>query len=711
MTRLFLHLACVNFPHCPIWITDGATSHGSKGAGCIVRSSPIYSIGECRNLDPIDDQRTFVWLGFTVNPFACIAKLKREAPQTIPNLFTSHGLASLVLLSTDLAASTEVRGLIGERLIGEESWIVEAGKIANATYELSACPEFLEPNLYLADHGSEDHAIFRDVRGALCNVAPQLQRLSEEHAEMARSVVTLSQLLSINVLFLHNRIEENEYGRRCAEIVNGDTVFVGESIAQINESKSDPHRTIVALHQYRDEAIQVAAVLQSVFQQCVAGIPPIAHSSHQAGTFSLLGVGGAFASLLALYSHVRKAFITVQPERIVRESFPAWKAPPLPSNPNEYEQWRSSLKDYSKPKSTPPSYSPVQSIFHLLYFSNRLGFRATKLSITAAFQSICLGAMPSWNVSTIFHEFLHAHVKALLGELFPLEDSTFDAAYELYRCRRAEPGRAAHLKPFIQALILHVVSALHSVSRDTTRPDPEIEIADCLNPRVLRQELLRHHDQIDELFVHVLDLNYFYDSDIEVYIRSIWSSWLTLPFITKRISEYALRTICAIASIDDGRQIERFNRGLNNLKTQLEKLRKYDFTDQALLSEVLNFLHDEANIRVLRNKFFIMITLGDVVAEFLVFPTLQPQLFREIADSLQNDETYSYDLSTGEYPVDPIESCVKFLMGQLKQTLNEWEAGVPSERSEFATLWSFQKIASTLTPKKYSYERQRQSGK
>jgi hypothetical protein len=708
MKAVSLNVACRDFPRCPVWLDDGSEDHGAELVGAGLRSSPIYPVmGQKRAAVSLKAGEHYIWFGFSIDAFAAITKMRREAPDLMPGVYTSHGLASLILICKKVEDVEALRGIAAGALVGEETWKVKDGRIIEDVSCCAPLPEFPKTELYLGDHGNEDGAIIRDVRNSLRGVCPYLALLSSEHEEMAISSATLSQQLSSSILFLQGRIVEDEFKRRLTLVFKNDVAVVEEAVAQVKFEKSDPQRATVGLHQYRDEAIQVAAVLQSVFQQGVAGLPPLLSAPYQAGTFSLLGLGGVFASLVALYAHVRKVFLTVQPERTIAGMYPKWKAPPLPSKPAEYEKWRASLKNFSEARKAAPAYPPSPSIFHLLYYSNRLGFRATKLSITAAYQSICLGMMPSWNVSTVFHEFLHAHVKAILAELFPLNEGVFTGAYELYRQRRSDPDRPKYLTPFIQALILHVVSGLYGESDEARSAEGNrFEVAECLDAETLKKGLVRYHDQIDELFVHVLDLNYFYDSDSETYIRSIWASWLTLPFITKRIGEYALRTLCAIASIDDGRQIDRFNRALTQLRTQLEALRAYDFSDKPLIEEVLRYLGADANVAGLRNRFFVLGPLADVVAEFFVFPKVQPQLFREVADALQNDSSYSYGFKPGEYIYDRIESPVKFLMDQLKFTLKEWKLGTSLCREEFETLWSLQAIASTLTVRKHSYERE-----
>jgi hypothetical protein len=151
--------------------------------------------------------------------------------------------------------------------------------------------------------------------------------------------------------------------------------------------------------------------------------------------------------------------------------------------------------------------------------------------------------------------------------------------------------------------------------------------------------------------------------------------------------------------VDDGRRIDRFNRALNALQSQLEALAEYDFVDQALLSIVRSKLVDTHVVDALRNRFFILAPIADSVAEFLVLPNLQTLLFRETADSLQEDESFGYEFKPGEYSAEVIESPVKFLMDHLKDMLNSWKAGEFAGKSDFFTLWSFQAISSCLRAK------------
>jgi len=52
-----------------------------------------------------------------------------------------------------------------------------------------------------------------------------------------------------------------------------------------------------------------------------------------------------------------------------------------------------------------------------VYFSSRWGFHQTVQSVSVSWQCINGNAALDWNLLTLSHEFLHAHLRELLDEL------------------------------------------------------------------------------------------------------------------------------------------------------------------------------------------------------------------------------------------------------------------------------------------------------
>ena len=78
---------------------------------------------------------------------------------------------------------------------------------------------------------------------------------------------------------------------------------------------------------------------------------------------------------------------------------------------------------------------------------------------------------------------------------------------------------------------------------------------------------------ISEIFVHVLDLHYFYAGRVSIYIPLIWCSWIAVPHINGDIRQYVLRSLLAIASKEDGDVFTRFNSSISRF---VDILRKYE---------------------------------------------------------------------------------------------------------------------------------------
>jgi len=70
---------------------------------------------------------------------------------------------------------------------------------------------------------------------------------------------------------------------------------------------------------------------------------------------------------------------------------------------------------------------------------------------------------------------------------------------------------------------------------------------------------------ISEIFVHVLDLHYFYGSRVHTYVTLIWTSWATVPNVIGDLRQYIMRTLLAISAGTDGSSKERFNLAIQRL--------------------------------------------------------------------------------------------------------------------------------------------------
>ena len=71
------------------------------------------------------------------------------------------------------------------------------------------------------------------------------------------------------------------------------------------------------------------------------------------------------------------------------------------------------------------------------------------------------------------------------------------------------------------------------------------------NESLLEEINIASYDVINEIMAHTLDFYYFYQNDPSIYIKQIWLSWATLPTTPLKVQEYVLRSVSAIATLED----------------------------------------------------------------------------------------------------------------------------------------------------------------
>jgi len=359
-----------------------------------------------------------------------------------------------------------------------------------------------------------------------------------------------------------------------------------------------------------------------------------------------------------------------------------------------YSKWIDELVKVQDQLADASRSDPKGGPFHIVYFSHRLGFRATKLSVTAAWQSIVLAIYPSWSLTTLFHEYLHIHTKSLLSDLYPFEDTDFDRIYAIYSQRLNGNSQCQNLPDFIKVIFMETAGELMAL--EATRGE------DHAFPKItpsakLRRALKAYFHEFDEIFVHILDFRYFHRADPDLYIKSIWSSWLILPFAAERLHEYVFRTIAAVSHMrGKGKdRIADFDWSMEKLKTQVESLIRHDFVRNEMIDALLTLIDNEEEVNLLRHRFFVLTPLIQVLNRFLVFPRINEMLFAEEQDEDEGSGVYRYP-EVPQYYTNRIESPVAFLIAQLKRVFD----GATSEEAlaSYArkSLWLFQAINSTL---------------
>ncbi len=522
------------------------------------------------------------------------------------------------------------------------------------------------------------------------------------------SARTSSLLILNEIKFLQNKINEEEFADT-AKVFFSDigNNLLGDYLNEIKSIKSDFRGRIVRTHQLRDEAVQISAILKSINTQAFGGTPPLLNTTFESGIYSLLGIGGAFLSLLSIYAHVRDVFSAVNAEMTIIKSFHSMASPDILRNPTdgEYMKWKIRLGDF-KGLEDENSEIDGNANFHLIYFSNRLGYRQTKHSITAAYQSLCLSYFPFWSLCTLSHEFLHAHVGSLLSTIYPLEGGEqgqiIPSAYAFYKDRLNNTDSPNNLLQYIQYWMLITVQKLYEVEPTQQGADRRKHFK-VLDESALFKQLKKHKHQIDEIIVHVLDFQYFYRSDTDLYIKAIWTSWLSLPVSISRIQEYLIRTICAISpKFGRSDRNEVFKNCVDKIRKQLQELKQFNnFINPEMIDKIIDELNNTKKDGYMQLQYVnAWAPLIDVVMQFLFSPAIKDGLISDSEAEAQEDGSYSYNFDAGNFDERRIQSPIIFLLDMLRKTMDpDTINNISMEKLEFNTLWLF--LVSSSALKKY----------
>ena len=339
------------------------------------------------------------------------------------------------------------------------------------------------------------------------------------------------------------------------------------------------------LDQDIDRLVQINSALSYVSTQALSGAIPILDRRSLIRRYSLLGVGTAVLALTRIAHSIESAFAQGAVEHVLTELGP--DLPPLPGLDNlpdfESRRWHefsiNSLKANVKPQQPNPK---------LPYFSGRLGFRETEYTISAALQTLAAGASKEWSILTITHEMVHGHVRNLLSAIFQgnlnrAPDKKWAEFYDRFkaRCERNPPPKENLLDSLRAILFTHCCSVREygsltfKTARETRCERSEENRGDVslYAPESLWTILMMELRNISEIFVHILDLHYFYSSCISHYIHLIWSSWAKAPQVRADLRQYLLRSLLVIAAKKQGTPYQRFGLASTALAELLEPMR------------------------------------------------------------------------------------------------------------------------------------------
>ena len=161
------------------------------------------------------------------------------------------------------------------------------------------------------------------------------------------------------------------------------------------------------------------------------------------------------------------------------------------------------------------------------FFSGRDGFRYGKITnISTPMMCLYNAHRCSWNLLTFTHELSHLFVEGTVTLLENYSNNDFRTKITKNRIKFPLEEPVQYID---WAWSLYNATKLALVDKK----DKDF----CVET------------ELNELITHIVDFLYFYNGDIEKYMKFIWYSWLKVPSVEKRIRKYIVRTGVTILSV------------------------------------------------------------------------------------------------------------------------------------------------------------------
>ena len=656
------------------------------------RVSPIFPVLPKEAVIP--DMKADLYVGFFCceHAFSVIGQLLAALPaDQQSSLWFSHGLPSLVVFAHSPALLESIKKKAASALRAYERWHVKNGVLAETT-TWRCKPEAAK---------ASDFAIegFPELDADLNSILIELRNCILTGASRAAQYIP-SQLLT------YRKIVEavNEIGRELVFLQRPDTA-APESLPQnaISELQTDLVARQKRIHQRTGQLVQLNSALSYVISQAYSGAPPILQNECHVRTYSLLGVGTAFCAIAAFSRFVEHVFEAHPVEEVVGDNYRI--APGIDCfrslaifDPQKWKQREESSLDALLTKQSPAEPHPK-----LVFFSGRLGFKETEFAVTVALQVLTAVDTVRWSLSTISHELLHAHVRALLAVVF--DDvkrrspehayAEYFRKYEAYLYNpQASPSDLMESLRFIifnycrqrinSGMLAKKMRDMPAAKEKETNPriktDTVVPSADYL-----REEFAADYRELNELLVHVLDFQYFYNSDVSIYLPLLWESWSAVPAVLEQVEHYVLRSIVTIGSGEVGTASERFDLSTKIVREGIGAMPG----NNPAAKEALRVMADPETMCRLKLQFLPGIYLADMTMNFLYASGIYADLFK--ADDNFDDNRYL--LEAGQFPGFDIGSPVAFVLDRLRRSLNK---ELSEHSQDYVAAWVFLACASAL---------------
>lgn len=617
------------------------------------RASPIFSAAPDGSIElPASGGLAFV---VPVSPQSLLAKLLNDYDELVAqSTYMTHGLAAVVLVDSDCERLRGLLHALDPEVRAFELWPMGDGAVQVSDIEMKIPEVSADPWCELISDTNLDFGMASQVRQFNSNIAhfsAYARRYIPEYHPLVEWLCESVQLVSND----HARLAERE------------------------GLEDDEIRRLIGLETL---VVELNAILTMFTSQAIYGALPIHEGSYPVGEYSLLGVGGMARAVWRLYAHMHQVFTSFDHVGRIQYRYGgiAGFDPYAPAKRINYSSWVDSQASVGRVESAPAAPS---GRFHIPHFSSRWGFHESYYGLSISWQCIHACATKEWNLLTFTHEFLHSHVRDLLGVVLDVSDNGgLNKIVDSYN--KHERGQNA-LESMQLALIESLVG-IRGAARLCANLRPGQQQANAEVPQNLKPddviELMRAHGGfIHELMVHVLDFLYVYNARDERYINSVWSSWALVPIVNDRIFHYVLRTLCTLSltsTVESPDEV--FTDVTNRLRRYLVPLQGRERTRPAIDS-ALAVLADANSLRRLDVEFRTARYIVRLSECFFYDGQVNALLVRDAGTTVRDDQR-TYALSVGEFRGEVIESPVGLLLDRFTGYRDH-----ASEDVEYESIW------------------------
>ena len=626
------------------------------------RVSPLFSL--CGQEPTLSAEGVLLFL-FPKNPRDTLSQIKSdEEPDIVRSTYITHGLAAVVVFLDSQAKAEALQDRFIASLNGAEAWTYSGGMVKLQGIRIRRPADNSTP------------------RPILCQI--EIDRLPDH---IAKEVTQFN--LNVDVL----AATVQNFAPEFTDLV---TWLIESASKRIDEIR---HRYQQDLDYHRDAAILVDlnSCLTMVISQLCSGASPLLHACYPVGQYSFLGIGTATRSAWSLYQHMARVFARVDHVSQLSGSLergPAFDPGFDSTNKTiDTESWQRASRSLSLDNAVTESPNPGRG--HLIYFSSRWGFHETLNSITLSWQTISSGALPEWTLLTLSHEFLHSYFRETVHSILftPESYGSLDELVAKYNDARqrhsGNPGAWAGLRlssadcmRFFILSQLQICSQLDKwVSSALSDHVPFCAEISAITPGEAESLMQAYMPgDLEEYMVHILDYQYFYDTNDRYYISSIWNTWSLVPDVYRRVEHYVLRTLLALASSHaEPSAPSVFISVHSKLRSELEKL--VSTRNNSLAKAAIDLLLDEYGCMSLWLRFNALHNLVLFTRTFFVDTKMYARLMSDSSQDRAADSRYG--LAVGDYH-EPIQSPVAFLLERFATSLDD-----DISDSEYVSLWQF----------------------